>query len=85
MRHFVPGLRPALLIYIKKAMEPEKIIVAAYSNDISVGYLPPAEEYPKGKYEVERAWKFFGLLQPKPEAEQIVEDTSVKLLQSLFV
>ena len=40
---------------IRKEFPGRKLIVAGYTNDTSVSYLPHADEFPKGKFKVEDA------------------------------
>src|SRR5581483_7995369 len=51
---------------IRKQFPGQKLMIAAYSDDTSVGYLPHADEFPKGRYEVEDAWRYYGLLRTTP-------------------
>ena len=46
-------------------------------------YLPNADEFPKGKYEVEDAWKYYGTLRTTPEMEKDVRETAIALLRGL--
>lgn len=61
-----------------------KLMVAAYANDTSPGYLPHADEFPKGKYEVEEAWKIYGTLRTTPDMERNVREAAVALLHGLL-
>lgn len=69
---------------IKDTFPSSRIIVSIFANDMAAGYLPPAEEYLKGKYEVESSWKYYGLLQPPPEAEQLIRETAIRQILELL-
>ena len=71
-------------VMIKDACRQNLVSVAPFANDMSVGYLPPAEEYPKGRYEVTGSWKYYGLLQPLADAEQTIRETAVRQLREIF-
>lgn len=81
---FLPGeILHLTSLLIREQFPKRKLIVAAYSNDTSVGYLPNADEFPKGKYEVEDAWKYYGTLRTTPEMEKDVRETAISLLREL--
>ena len=82
---FIPGeMFNASGIKIKRALKNRNVMVAGFSNDLSVGYLPSEDEYEKGGGEVDSEWKYYGLLRPSPECERIIVDTAVRLLQEMF-
>jgi len=57
------------------------VLVAGYTNE-DVGYLPPAEEYPYGGYEIERAFRYYGYPDVfSPEAEERVRREAGDLLR----
>jgi hypothetical protein len=57
----------AAALEIRARADPgETVLVAGYSDGCP-GYLPPAEEYAHGGYEVEEAHRYYGL--PGPFAQ----------------
>lgn len=69
---------------IRKQFPGRKLLVGAYSNDTSVGYLPHADEYPFGGYEVDDAWKYYDTLRTTPDMEKHVREAAVELLRDLL-
>jgi neutral ceramidase len=68
---------------IKSCSPFAKTIVAAYSNG-AVGYVPLSEDYPFGGYEVSEAFYGYGLPSPiAPEAEKLIEDKALEIIQAL--
>jgi len=68
---------------IKKGSPFQPTFVAAYSNGC-VGYLPVADAYPDGGYEVDHSYKGYRLPAAiAPGAAERVADTAVKLLHAL--
>jgi hypothetical protein len=59
------------------------VITIAYSNNGEVGYIPIAEQFPLGGYEVEIAPKRYGLFPWSPDIEKYYVSQAVALLQSL--
>lgn len=68
----------------KEFPDQHKLMVAAYSNDTSMGYLPHADEFSRGGYEVENSWMIYGLLRTTPDMERTVREAAVKLLRGLL-
>ncbi|HWB83821.1 MAG TPA: neutral/alkaline non-lysosomal ceramidase N-terminal domain-containing protein [Bryobacteraceae bacterium] len=68
---------------IRQQFPGRKLMIAAYSNDTSVGYLPNADEFPKGGYEVESAWQYYGTFRTTPQMEKDVRETAIGLLHGL--
>lgn len=68
---------------IRKQFPGQKLMIAAYSNDTSVGYLPHADEFPKGGYEVDSAWQYYTTLRTTPDMEKDVRETALTLLHGL--
>ena len=68
---------------IKQRFPHKKIIVVAYSNDCSFGYLPTFEAFEIGGYEVEEAYQYYGLFRFAPQAEKILMEQSVKMIDEL--
>jgi hypothetical protein len=69
---------------IRQQFPGRKLMIAAYSNDTSVGYLPNAEEFPKGGYEVDSAWQYYGTFRTTPQMEKDVRETAVDILRGLI-
>jgi hypothetical protein len=81
---FLPGeILHLTSLLIRKEFPRRKLVVAAYTNDTSMGYLPHAEEFPKGRYEVEDAWKYYGTLRTTAEMERDVREAAISLLRAL--
>ncbi len=59
------------------------VITMAYSNNDEVGYIPIAEQFPLGGYEVEISPKRYGLFRWSPDIEKYYVSQAVALLQSL--
>ena len=69
---------------IKKASPFASTLVATYSNGC-VGYLPVAEAYPDGGYEVDHSYKGYRLPAAiAPGGAEKVAETAINLLQALF-
>ena len=49
----------------------------------SIGYVPMAEAYPEGGYEVEFAHRYYGSAPFTPEVQDIIEGGALELLRSL--
>ena len=65
-----------------KAEHPDRIVITAgYAND-AVGYIPPAEEFERGGYEIDSAYRFYGMPESfSPEAEVIVRQTVTDIFE----
>lgn len=48
---------------LKQTIHNAKIIIVAYSNNSKIGYLPTKQAFLEGKYEVNEAYKYYGLYQ----------------------
>jgi hypothetical protein len=57
-------------------------ITLGYSNGC-IGYVPPADAYPLGGYEVVSAYRYYGTLMIAPESERMIQDATVRLLRNL--
>jgi neutral ceramidase len=53
-----------------------------YTNGC-IGYVPTAEEYPKGGYEVNSAFHYYGTLMIGPECEERIKTSTLELLTQL--
>ena len=58
------------------------LVVSAYSNDASVGYIPGPDDERHGGYEVDEAFKFYGLFPLGGEAEAVLADTCSRMLHA---
>jgi hypothetical protein len=64
---------------IEEKSPPEvNTVVLGYTNGC-IGYIPTRDAYPKGGYEVETAYKYYGTLMIKPESHQIIIDSATSL------
>ncbi len=59
------------------------VITMGYSNNDEVGYIPIAEQFPLGGYEVENAPRRYDLFPWSPKIEKFYVSRAVKLLRSL--
>jgi hypothetical protein len=57
-------------------------VALGYSNGL-LGYVPTADAYPRGGYEVSDAYRYFGTLMVAPESEEMILDTAARLLTRL--
>lgn len=55
-------------------------ITLGYSNGC-IGYVPTADAYPDGGYEIEQAFKYYGTLMITPDCEDQIKTTTRDLLQ----
>jgi|SRR5579862_5805657 len=82
------GIMPGEILHLtasllRKQFPGRKLMLAAYSNDTSMGYLPHADEFPRGGYEVADAWKYYDTLRTTPDMEKTVRETTAELLHAL--
>jgi len=59
------------------------VIMMGYSNNGEVGYIPIAEQFPLGGYEIENPPRRYGLFPWPPDIEKYYVSQAVTLLQSL--
>jgi len=83
------GIMPGEILHltavlIRQQFPGKKLMLGGYSNDTSMGYLPHADEFPRGRYEVEDAWKYYDTLRTTPEMEKTVRETCIAELHSLL-
>ncbi|MGC9317353.1 MAG: neutral/alkaline non-lysosomal ceramidase N-terminal domain-containing protein [Armatimonadota bacterium] len=75
-------------VFVRYALNIPKLspfnptIVPAYTNGM-VGYVPTADAFPKGGYEVDTSWDYYGGLGIGPECESIILEGTGELLASL--
>ena len=62
-----------------KEMSKSDIMVVGYANG-NIGYIPTAEAYREGGYEVEHAFKRYGLKMIGPKSEEIILGAARSLL-----
>ena len=58
----------------------DKTIALAYTNGC-IGYVPTADAYPVGGYEVDQAFKYYGTLMIGPECEDRIKATTIEMLK----
>lgn len=58
----------------------DKTIALAYTNGC-IGYVPTADAYPVGGYEVDQAFKYYGTLMIGPECEDRIKTTTIEMLK----
>ena len=58
----------------------DKTFALAYSNGC-IGYVPTANAYPDGGYEIEQAFKYFGTLMITSNSEDQIKTTTMNLLK----
>ena len=69
-------------LLIRAQFPGAKLLLGSYANDVATGYLPHALEFPRGGYEVDSAWQYYGVLKTTPAMEQTVRETAIELLRS---
>ena len=65
-----------------REMTKAKVIPVGYANG-NIGYIPTAEAYNEGGYEVTDAVKYYGVQMIGPESEKIIVDATRDMLQGL--
>ena len=58
----------------------DKTIALAYTNGC-IGYVPTADAYPVGGYEIDQAFKYYGTLMIGPECEDRIKTTTIEMLK----
>jgi neutral ceramidase len=58
-------------------------VVTAYTNG-NVGYVPTAQAFTEGGYEVDAAYRFYSPTMLRPECESLILQTAQQLIQVLF-
>lgn len=82
---FLPGeIFVATGLEIKRQGGDYKIMVSAYSNDCSIGYLPTRENLEEGGYEVNSAYKFYGLFRFGNDSEQVIRNSAKKIIDEIL-
>jgi hypothetical protein len=66
----------------EKAAGYAETATMAYTNG-NIGYVPNAEAYPEGGYEVDYAIQLYGDTMIRPESEQMILDSALRLLGRL--
>ncbi len=64
---------------IRAASPFEHTMVLAYTNGC-IGYVPTAAAYPDGGYEVNTAYRYYGIQMIAPESERVILDEAQRLL-----
>lgn len=57
-------------------------MTVAYSNGC-IGYVPTADAYPQGGYEIEQAFKYYGTLMITPDCEDQIKTSTIANLKKL--
>lgn len=70
-------------IQIRERAGVEKLIIVGYSNTADIGYIPTADAFPQGGYEVETAPYYYGLLQLSPECERLMVEAGARAVRSV--
>ena len=60
----------------------DRTFTLGYSNGC-IGYVPTSDEYPKGGYEVNTAFHYYGTLMIGPESEDMIKSTTLELLNKV--
>lgn len=60
----------------------EPTIVPAYTNGM-IGYVPTADAFPRGGYEIDTSWNYYGGIGIAPESEEMILRGAADLLASL--
>jgi hypothetical protein len=68
---------------IRKRVGDTPLVISAYANDTSVGYIPSTAAAESGGYEVEQAFKFYGLFPLACGAEAVIRDACWRMLRQL--
>lgn len=68
---------------IKQLFTKKKMMITAYSNDCSYGYLPASVAYSQGAYEVEYAYKYYGLFGFARMAEEVLINEITEIMHRL--
>ncbi len=60
----------------------DKTVTLGYSNGC-IGYVPTADAYQEGGYEIERAFRYYGTLMIGPECETMIKHQTLSMLEEL--
>ncbi len=60
----------------------EKTFTLGYANGC-IGYVPTAEAFPEGGYEVDQAYRYYGTLMITPACERMIKSATLELLDGL--
>jgi hypothetical protein len=67
-------------LFLDDASPFDRTIALGYTNGC-IGYVPTADAYPVGGYEVEQAFKYYGTLMIGAECEDMIKTTTVDMLK----
>ena len=59
------------------------VMVLGYSNNSEVGYIPTAEQFPLGGYEVTGAPQYYGLFPWSPDIENYIVTEAIELINNM--
>jgi len=65
---------------IKERLKSKKVFIIGYANG-NIGYIPTEQAYEEGGYEVEDAYKYYGLLPLRSDTERIITEEALRLYQ----
>lgn len=81
---FLPGeIFVEFGLSIKRELGVKHTFVIAYANNGKVGYIPTREAYLRGGYEVDTAYKYYGVSQLSLRAGEILTEEAIKLASLL--
>jgi len=66
---------------LKHSFPNNKVVIVAYSNNGSLGYLPTSLAYREGGYEVDEAYKYYGLFRFASTAEERLVIDAIDLIK----
>ena len=81
---FVPGeIFVKTGLAIKKGEMADKICLVGYANDCSIGYLPTLDTIANGGYEVNSAYRFYGLFHYGDDSEKRIRESVLQMIGQL--
>ena len=69
-------------LFLDDASPFDRTIALGYANGC-IGYVPTANAYPVGGYEVEQAFKYYGTLMIGAECEDMIKTTTIDMLKEM--
>lgn len=81
------GMEGEIFVRYQLELEPlsslQPAILCGYANGC-IGYVPTADEYPRGGYEVDEAYKLYPSVQMiGPESEGLIREEAVRIMEQL--
>jgi len=68
---------------IKEQTAAETAFIVAYANGDEIGYVPTADAFPEGGYEVDSAPYYYGLFQLAPDCERLLVEAGVEVARAV--